>query len=364
MELEYNTLFDVEILHNYYDSGIAEDFTITPAGTCRQDLLDHGLLFRTTPKGFAVLYGLTRNDNGSPQPLRPLEKALKLSFAIASANPYLTNFSNLPLDGGNDQVYHLHNLNDNPQGGKFLLTSERTSDRLTQHDRIKLKPQSFQYTSKVNTSQAEIDVVNDTGKMVLKKLVETTEGIISCPVNLKDGPPGKFILKVEGTRELEFYASNELMSKSIFAVIDVFFTDNVPDAYRLIDDDNKPLPKTYTLRIDRRETYWRYYVVMKYRTDTSSGDLSITSPDISGSPVVFEKQSRQQISDGTKAVPFVSNRPIPFRQSPVKGVQLKKANGSGGSGIFEIDNLPNPSVAALKPDGSTNKVYSEIFVYI
>ncbi len=362
MELEYDTLVDVEILHDYYDSGTGEDLAIYPAGTCRQGLLDHGLLFRETAKGFTVLYGLTRGDDGS-QPLRPLDKALKLSFALASANPYLTNFSDLPLEGGSGRVYHLHNLNNNPQGGKLLLTADTASDRLGRHDLVDLRPLSFQYTSEVNTSQAEVEVTDETGTRVLKKLVETQEGVLSCPVDLRDCPPGRFMLSVDGTEELEFYGSDELAGRSVFAVIDLFFNDDVPAQYRLTDGGGNPLPKTYTLRIGRRETYWRYQVVLKYRSDTSPEDLSIISPDVGGAPVTFEKQPLQQISDGTKAVPFVSDRPLPLRQSPVKGIQLKKGNGNGG-GVLEIDNLPNPPVENLKPEGSDDKVYSEIFVYI
>ena len=67
----------------------------------------------------------------------------------------------------------------------------------------------------------------------------------------------------------------------------------------------------------------------------------------------------------TLAVPFVSDAELPLQQAPINGVQLKRSNGAGnGSGIREIENLPNPSVTSIVPNDSENKIYSEIFIYV
>ncbi len=135
--------------------------------------------------------------------------------------------------------------------------------------------------------------------------------------------------------------------------------------------------KTFTVKINNRQTWWKYNVVLKYRRDTKPEDLSIKifsqpengdTPDDSGesetdTPTTkFERKTPHPRPDGLTAVPFVAQGKLPLVEKPLKRIQLVKI-GRGNNGPFTIDNLTNPSVAAITKD-KQGKLYSEMYVYI
>ena len=143
--MQFDSLFHVEILHNYYKEGKGEEFVIEPSSTCKRVLQNYGLLFKKVPYGFMVLYEF-EGEPGSFHPVKPIEDDLKFTFALSLKKPYFINYSNLPLDSREDQIFYGNNLNNNLKNGKLLLTSDTNSEYLTEQDRIYLRPQFFQYT--------------------------------------------------------------------------------------------------------------------------------------------------------------------------------------------------------------------------
>lgn len=360
MKIQFDKLFEVEIYHNYYSSGISQDFLIEPTIACQNQLKDYGLIFRQTGKGFAVFYEVAENGGGIHHPLKPIVEDAKFSFLLTSRNPYVINYTNLPLATQSNQMYYLHNLNNNQQNNQLLLTSDATTEFLSEHDLIELRSQFFQYRFESSNIYSEIEVIDELGKTVLQERVAIVEGLFDYPVNLTGYTPGKFIIKIDGIQKLEFYADDTLLSKKIFGVINIFRNDIVPVAYRFTDVNGAVTKKTYSAKLDRRFTFWKYYVVLKYRSNIAAADLSIGRDDPA---IVFTRQPVITLSDGTNAVPFVSNNTQPLQQEPIGNIKLVKSNGSS-SGMFEIENLENPSVSSITPNPPENKIYSEIFVYV
>lgn len=359
MKIQFDRLFHVEVLHNYYKSGKGDEFVIEPSSTCQSLLQNYGLLFKKVPYGFLVLYEY-EGDKNNPYPVKPIENDLKFTFTLSLKKPYFINYSALPLDSEQDQIYYGHNLNDNPKNSKLLLTSDMISGYLTGSDRIYLRPQVFQYTFKSSNSKISVEIVDELNNSVYKKNVSVFEGIASFPVDLRSYRPGKFTLKIDGVQELVFYADSELIGKNIFAIVEIFKNSSVPSAYRFTDTNNNVVEKTYTLRIDKRSTYWKYYITLKYNSQIAPEDLSIAHPD----PLVgFTRQVTELLPDGLSAAPFLSDTELALVDEPVRSIQLHKA-GSNGNAIVLIDHLPNPSVMYLKPDNTDNKIYSEIFFYV
>lgn len=352
MKIQFEKLFEIKIFHSYYKSGTSEDFDIEPTALCRNQLLNYGLLFKKTAGGFVVLYEVVEDDSGNPHPLKPIEENTKFSFTLQAKNSSLINYSNLPLNSKPNQIYHLHNLNDNQQNGSLFLTSDKTEDYMSQKDRIELISQLFQYSFESTNSSAQIEIVDDLDNLVFKKVVPIVEGMFNYSVDLRGYPPGKFTLKIDGAQKLEFYANDELIGKNIFGIIDIFRNDSVPQAYQFTETNGDVRKKTYTVKIEKRQTFWKYYMVLKYRPDITPDSLSIDS---------FVRKDTEILSDGNSMVPFVSSTPLSLQEKPIKGIQLKKATGNGSTSICK--NLPNPSVRTIKPEAS-DKIYSEIFIYL
>lgn len=374
MMIQLDTLFEVGLFHNYYKSGISDDFDIEPTALCKNQLLNYGLIFRKTSKGFVVLYELVKDDHGNPHPLKSIEENVKYSFMLKSNNPYLINYSDLPLDSQANQIYNLHNLNNNMQNGDLLLTSDSNAEFLSQKDRIHLKSQLFNYSSKSANTSVQIETLDGLNNTLLRKNVLIVEGIFNYSIDLRRYPPGRFTLNVDGSKKLEFYANDELIGKNVFGVIDIFQNNSVPAPYRFTKPNHDVFKKTYHVKIDNRKTYWKYNMVLKYRLgdvdpndwpDDWPNDFSVVFPDSEGLQPQFNRQNIGYLADGAAIVPFVSVAKLPLQQVPIKGIQLKKtsSNNNGNiSGIRDIDHLPNPSVQTINT--INNEIYSSIFVYL
>lgn len=427
MERQFETLLEVEIFHNYYQSKICEDLDIEPTPSCSNQLKNYGLLYRKTAQGFTIYYNksaLEKDKDGKFISLIPVADNIQLSFVLMSKNPFLVNFSDLPLDKKRNQIYCLNNLNDNSdvQTKQLLLTSETNSanfkSHISENDRLTLKPQVFQSSYKpINSTDKikivdgfnntllektvnEIEIANGPNNSVLNKTVKAEENILNYRVDLRSYPPGIFTLSVNNEVKLEFYASDELNGRNIFGVIDLYQNDKVPLSYRFSEikdnvENDIMKKKTYTVRIDNRQTYWRYNVVLKYRLETIKleewrddwlenwpgvippgwpvdwpQDWSIVcTRNSSASPITLhsKKEDSQALPDGTISFPFKSDHLLPLQQKPIKSVELKKTGNSTGnlSGIKDIEKLPYPSYRNLKQDPeNSNKLYSEIFIYL
>jgi hypothetical protein len=179
-------------------------------------------------------------------------------------------------------------------------------------------------------------------------------------VDLKKASSGKYTLKKNGVKAREFYADDELTGENAFAVIDIFDDDAVPAAYRFTDENHSAVPKTYKIKIDNRKAYWKYMVVLKYRTAIDPEDLSVA---LSGNGFAFSRKPGMVLSSGLTAVPFVSNHEMGLTATPVKGIKLTCDAGDAGDD-FEVADLPNASAETIKPDKAGNKIYSEIFIYV
>jgi hypothetical protein len=379
LKIQFDTLFEVEIYHNYYKSGIGEDLTIEPTVLCQRQLSNYGLFFKKTLKGFVVLYEYTTDIAGHPHPLRPIEDALKFSFLLKSTNPYLINYSKLPIDSQADQIYYLHNLNKNPINERLLLTSKQN---LSADEQILLKPKFFQYSGSSQNTLADIEIVNELNQTVVKRSIPVNEEMFDYPVDLRGHWPGKFTLKADGTERLVFYANDELISNNVLAVVDLFHNESVSGPYQFIDANHDAKEKIiYQIHIERRETYWKYNVVLKYQSDIEPEGLSIIrcirkegneeessneSPECT-EKIKFKRINGDLTSNGIPIVSFISPNQLALQQEPVKNIQLvvKKNTGNNSSDDAFIEHLPNPSLRSIVPIKSDNESgVSEIFVYI
>ncbi|MDH3974157.1 MAG: hypothetical protein OEV42_07745 [Deltaproteobacteria bacterium] len=368
MKIEFDKLLEVNFYHNYYRAEKGEDFEVEPTALCQKELKNYGLLFKKISRGFVVLYELTDDGLGGKEPLRAIDGKVRLSFMLKSRNPYLLNYSDLPLDSKFHHIYCLHNVNDNQQSGDLLLSSATDKNHLSLDDRITLKPQLFQYGFHSENPSAQIEIIDERGDSVISENVSLVEGVLNYPVDLRGRRPGRFTLKIDGQIELVFYASHELTGESVFGIIDIFSNDDVPEAYRFIDGESVA-PKKYMVKIKRRQTYWKYCVAFKYYERDEhfkAENLSISHPDPS---VKFDSQG---VFDGDDVVPveiFISDKELAFTEEPVKGIDLKlKKSGQGGGhgNVIELKkNLPAPSVNQIvKPDESGSNIYSEIYIYV
>jgi hypothetical protein len=396
MKILFDKLFEIEFYHEYYKSKLSDDFLFAPTSTCRRMLQKYGLLSRATPQCLAVFYEAEEDDSKKLHPVRPIKEDVRFSFVLKIKTPFLLNYSDLPLDLPSDHIYYLNNLIDNQQNQQLLLSSNKATEFVSSQDALKLRPQLFQYVFNTPKDHAEFEILDEWSQVVKRERKTVVEGVLSYEMDVRGVGPGKYTLKIDGEQKEQFYASDEIIGNEVFAVVDILHHGSVPQPYMFTDPNanHDASARTYAVKIDRRKTFWKYYFVLKYRlsdlnpadwpkvwppdwpqslpVDWPAGwpqdwpkDWSIVYPPDPAVKIIPSPQEMKTLFNGTMAIPFVSDTPLPLQQEPVKGIRLeKKAGSNNGSGIREIDHLPNPSITSIVPDVSGGNVYSEVYVYV
>jgi len=356
MDIHFEELVRLQINNDFYKQGYGDDFEILPGPGTQQILIDYGLLFRKVPNGAVVLYEL---DPSGTAPLRPISESLCFRFLLRNRSRNLYHYTNLPLDDILGSIFHLHNLQNNQQDDELLLTSDTLAKYLTEDDQVPVRPPWFEYAFTAIGTSAQVQVLDFFGETVQEAQVTKQDGIFSLPIALQAHPPGRYRLLVNASPELDFYTGPSLAGQGCTGIIELFRDDGVPAPYRFTSGTGDAQPKTYVINLQCRVTYWKYLVVLRYRTGVDPDDLSILHPD---DGVVFNRQTSTVSSDGATVVPFISNIPLQLQANPTSGIQLTYSNGNGGD--LQIDHLPNAPTSRIVPDPSEGKIYSEIYYYI
>lgn len=356
MKIDFRKAFAVDIRHDYYADGVSADFQIAPTPGCRQQLLKYGLLFKEVAGGFVVLYETTGAE-GPPEAKRKLEAPLSLSFVLRAKAPFLLNYSNLPLDKAADQFFYLSNRRKSLDNGERLLTVAE-SGFLADRDLISLRPQRFQVDVATAADSLLWELWDVEDKLIDRQRATTTEGMNSYLVDLGGRPGGRYLLRQDGSDYLTFYADNRLVGSFPFAVIEIAAGPSVTDDFSFVEGGGDIRFRSYLCKLQARKTTWEYYVVGKYETEVQPTDLQVQLDD---PPVVFTRQEAVALADGSMAIPFVAGSELPLSQIPIKGVTLNKKKGPSTPRLV-IDNLPNPSVAEVIPQGA--KGISRMYIYI
>ena len=358
MKIDFQRAFAVAIRHGYYPDGIGEDLRIEPTADCHRTLQRHGLLFKETPGGFVVLYETT-GAAGPPEPKRPLNPPLNLAFALRSRSPHLVNFTDLPLDKAPRQIFYLTNRNKTLTDGQPLLSAASGSEFLSASDLLELRPQRFQVAVESAASALLWELLDALGTLVDQQRVGTVEGTCTYAVDLAGRPPGRYLLRRDGVEHLSFYASDQLVGEFPFGLIEIAVDAKVSADFSFLANDGKVQFRSYSLKLDARKTTWEYYVVAKYETKVKPTDLSLTLED---PPVIFNRLAAVTLADGSTAIPFVADTPLPLTRRPLKGITLNKKKGESTPKL-DIDSLPNPSVAEIIP-AAGGQVISRVYLYV
>lgn len=356
MDINYEKLFEVKFSHNFYSNSISKDFKVEPSSRCSRLLKNYRIIPRKIESGFIALIELA--NLSAKTPVVNLDNGAKFSFVISVNNPFFKNFTDLALDSAPKSIYHFSNLNKNIQNSELLVSAGTSEEFVGSDDLIILKPEKFYYKQASLNSTVHIQLKDFENKIITDKVVTIVNNKLSYFVDVTHYPQGRYKLFIDGSLKLDFYADDSLSGKNVFGIVDIYFSGSVPPAYLLSDVNGNISEKTYFIKFKKRKTIWKYLIVLKFKNTIDPDDLSLSYPNSSNS---FTKQSVITLSDGNQAVPFISSSEIDFSDSTIQGIQLKKTNGTG---IFEIDNLPNASYKNIKPDLSNNKIFSEIFIYV
>lgn len=352
MQSYYLELVRFEFQHEYYAND-QPAFTFHPQRETQKLLNRSGLLFRAASTGFTILYLATRDATDALAPLRKLPPIFALRFWICPKSPYTSAVSALPLFRSTKQTLYFDNLTDRKDGNTLYVN--HSAPGLTsadENDLVNLTPISWRY-SKAGTKTIFVRIQSADGTVVRSEYCRPYEGNVQCLIDLHEVEPG-LVSITAGTEEQEtYYRYESLPENAPLAAVDLYVGPSVPDAYAFVDSNGIPQNKTFTCRIAKRSSSWRYIVVPKFNNSLQANQLSI---DDSDDRYTFGDATAVQTMSGEAAFLIESEDVIPHQEEPIKGLSLRKNNAD------LIKELPNPGPDQVM--GTDGNFYSEIYVYV
>ena len=362
--VRYEPLCVVELQHEYYTRKKFADFSLQPSPATATLMRQYGLLHKQIDN---QLYLLVQTEQMRPK--RSLDKPLCWSFYVYLKDSYFTNFTNIRLDSFRQRIYHFSNLHANVQGNDAYLTRPiATYDPKTSYhlgDWVQTKDGKYWESiapdtqGKNPTDNSEywqacttnvpcatfLDRISLCGTHELFNQAQAAPAVwgLSANSDTYDQTRNATQLHEQGALcrlstadkqpDTWAYVDDLAWKQSPFAVIDIHHHPSLPAHNALVDDSGQLRSPRYTIRFASRSTLWRYLLYNK--TADALQDKSNQYP--------FNKISDRE---------FVSRRPIPLSQEPIRSLMLQIP----ALGAFNL--LPNPQVYQIIPE--EGKIYSNI----
>lgn len=348
----YKTLFEIDILHDYYKKTYGNDLIIIPTKECSDYIRNNKLVFRTTLKGFKVSY-ISVDDIGTPL-ITLSDKKFMFTFRLKNSSEFLS-ITDLNIGGNKLANGNVIQFKNDPIDAQSIIPSILHL----------LKPNEFTFTFPYKAEDLENDIAtlevldfdNVNNQVLIFSDIEPDKlGYYSQKLKLpvKDGK--KYILRISDSNhsneDLILYTDNELNKQNIFGLIEINYSSSALDKYQL--------------QFNRKKSYWKYIIVNKNALiDFSSEQLELidSTVEIASPYEVYNFSNQLQPDDeinidGCETAVFTSEKLIPCYEVPKLNIQLKKvSNPPHPTEIKLYSHLPNPKISGIVNDDNEAEIY-------
>ncbi len=351
----WEKLISLSCHHTFYEDGICKDFSFTPSMETDLALKNLKCIFRSQPNGFTIL---GHSEKSLKLFQSPVLKVEKFTFYINQNNGKFINFSNLPFTSFG-QLYYFNNLTENKEKGsdaKLLHGQEYLYPK--EDEFCAWRPKRFQVRVEQG-KKIDLEVIDVFGKKVkLEDLPEKAPTRL-IPLNLDSHSPGKYTLKTK-QGDVPIITSKKRLER-YWGVIDIYL-EAAPKGNQIIVK-NQFTPQEYSIKIERRSTHWRYFLIDQ---NNKKEQPKFSNPKVStnGTELEFTNPEFIELSNGHQAAMIESKKPLPLSEMISNKDKLNLKIKKNGKWVSKPLKLPKPTIDLIKPDRETNKIYSETFVYL
>lgn len=353
----YRRLFNTQITHEYYVSGISKkDLAITPTTGAVQLMKNAGMLYRNDESGFRVMY--KANDDATPF---VNYSNVRLVFAMQLLN--ITEFLNFTdLKDNDDRQY---------TAGRILYFTNKhdlAGPSLNYALIDYLRPAMFTYEFPQwdgSGTVGSIRIYNDDGNNVTPaypdpdNILPDDNNHFYYPIDFSKMPKGLYHFQTETDtapmEERTIYIDTELASQNVFGIIDIVVQDAGDGSFPIPDDEF-----IFHTDFKFRKTFWKYFVVLKSPNNAINDDLYIqdtTSAEPYGEMKFDRRTDENTVVNGYDTAVFLAQKITPFYELPKIGLNFLNAD------VPVFNNLSNPAIGVVSAD-PTDFGITQIFVTI
>ncbi|MDL5045436.1 hypothetical protein QQ054_05200 [Oscillatoria amoena NRMC-F 0135] len=340
----YQTLIKLELLHNFYKSGVTDDFEFVLTADIQRLMRQQRLLYRNFGCGFTILYESTQPNT----PTIEIDSDLTFVFGLGIKNPG-TFYGITDLDESAPSTVSYTN------GCRMFYYTDGALADLKYKVLHAMYPErfSFKFTEKTAFKTIQVTIKDQNGTTVNAQY-DTAGSPITSPYTLNadnNGESGNILrtftgffdvsktgsgyytilLKREDATEktLQVYIHDELSRSNVSGVVQLSLAKPTP-----------PLAAK-NLRIDlkRAESIWKYFIINRSGLDFTATDLVLSDKSGDSGPIynTYTFSGNPAMGGGGQALPntadsinslptmvFESTVKIPFYEVPKTKLELKK----------------------------------------
>lgn len=350
IDTRWVVLFSVRCDHAYYLNKRGAELKFQPSPDTTLLLRNLQLVFRPVESGFEVYC-----PAGMEAPLaRKLEQeGAKLCFYMISSNPHFLHFTELPLvaDYG---VYYFSNMTPFvlKDGTRLLHPGATASDCL----RLPIRPKYFLLQTAKAVAPADIQILDDQGR---EKAWNATglEKNTQFNLQLSHLPEGRYTIRIKGEKEIPLFLTSHL--QTVLGVLEIH-GQGAPETHHLIRKGVLQQP-VFNIHFQNRQTHWRYFLIPNGKDRQELSEVAVSE---NGEKLAFTKPRLTQLSNGAAAYVIESEKPLPLLQKWSDSEKLEMKLRKGEKWISRAVRLEKPGIQMVKPDTSSKKIYSTVYVYL
>lgn len=256
MNIQFNTLFSINLKHNYYASGLCADFDIVPTAECQANLRRFGLGAKQIGGVLLVYF------EQSPATVRPRVKIddwTPFRFVLQLKQGAFYNYTALP---NSLKPFFFSNFNENgvekvPNTEGSLLSKNATPEAA---DLMDIKSNAFTVTHPLGTTRIDLSILRPQTGFQLVKTIEARPLTTSTPVSLPSFQSG--LVKIDSdSNPTPQYVFSDVLTATIrpFGVIEIW--KGAATDYTAVE--------RFTLNWTRKTDFWRYFILKKQQPPSS-----------------------------------------------------------------------------------------------
>ena len=352
IQFQYRAFVQLKVKHNYYAKNLDRDIHFVPTAQSLALAREMGLLIKNSEGGISISYDVPNGD--ALWHYLKNNDHVEFNFLLISTNNSFINFTDMATESVG-KIFHFNTLNaKKSQEGAYLLHQEKY---VSTQDGISLKRGDFYYP--IKSKKVRLELKNDEGKKIIEEEVVDRDNYLFQLSNL---PQGRYTILEDGKERYQFaYVNQQIPRGAGVAMITVSINGNdKKDLMEQLERGEVLKSKEYLLHFDSRSTYWKYFIVSKYKLPLEKSGIQSENED-----VTFNGPEKVKLPNGDMAYVFEASKPLPLNEIPKYNLKLSK-NKKAGNGEAYLNRLPTPSPDSIKPESrdASAKVFSELIVYL
>ena len=345
---DWDRLLTVQCNNAFYHDGKGSDFEFVPTNKTSVLFKNYKVFYKSVDNGFMIFCNATQFKR-----IHSLKKMTdqKLTFLVRNKNRNLANFSDLSFNHF-DEVYHFTNLKVNKSEKSFLL-----HDNDHMKDQAKIKIYSPFQVLKFTELEKNNKLIDHRGKEVKREIWFEKKFDMNV-LKMKFLQEGKYTFQ-NGKNSINFYVM-DYIKEPVWAILDIHLYD-LPKGSEFISKE-KISPTEYGIQLQARSTFWKYFIIGQNK----ELELKVDEAKVSynGDDISFTKPTKVTLSNGVEAFVIESKNPLELKelQHVTDKLELKlKKDNKWQNKTYKV---PRPTTNTLKPDKTSNKVYSTTYIYV